>query len=407
MESSITSLPRSPTCYHTPPTWPGLMRLPPDFVPDQSNLPTSEETRGMDLEQWERMQAFHALPTTWSPIFQLSDTELAGESVLVRMMCQPYLDTAWCQTYAWTEEVDFQLATYPFAPSSSATASLPYISQAMWNHWPGPNSNQPTDCVKFWDHYQRRQETLAQLRARDSWQHRPACPDTCQWEQMRAFYLNVQLWPSKVRLNPTGEQGRSPLVWTTLYPPSEMARQQTYVWDSHLDHFMPWTIHTPERPPLTSYAMWNIRQRPHLPPSQKRTKSLERSSHCLPQDPVLSTKQPALTCQSNGSIRPKPHGLAAHTPNPHPPDPVNLPHQIAPNPKSSSHAWIAILMYLLFPKNSDTGSTKMPITLPVTRHWNHSQLRSEHVVKSRKSCSRWTTAIIQHIWDTAWDLTAH
>jgi len=69
MESSITSLPQLPTCCHTPPTWPGLTCLPPDFVPDQSNLPTSEETRGMDLEQWERMQAFHALPTTWSPYF--------------------------------------------------------------------------------------------------------------------------------------------------------------------------------------------------------------------------------------------------------------------------------------------------------------------------------------------------
>jgi len=82
MESSTTSPPQLLTCCHTPPTWPSPMQLPANFLPDQSNLPTSEETSGTDLEQWERMQAFHSLPTTWSPMFKLSDTELAGELVL-------------------------------------------------------------------------------------------------------------------------------------------------------------------------------------------------------------------------------------------------------------------------------------------------------------------------------------
>jgi len=170
---------------------------------------------------------------------------------------------------------------------------------------------------------------------------------------------------------------------------------------------MPWTICTPERPPLTSHAMWNIRPRSHSPPSQNCTKSPDKGSHCLPQYLVLPTKQPALACQSNGLIMPKPHGLAAHTPDPHPPAPANLPHQIAPNPKSSSLTWIVILMYLRFPKNNDTRSTEMPITSSVIQHWNHSQLCSEHVVKSQKSCSCWTMALIQHLWDTTWDLTAH
>jgi len=169
------------------------MYLPSNFLPDQSNLPTFKETSGMDLEQQERMQAFHSLPTIWSPIFQLSNTKLTSESLLIQMMSQPHLDTAWHQTYAWTEEMDFQLATYHSAPTSCTTASLQCISHAMWNHWQGSNSNQPTDCIKFWDHYGQQQEKLALQLARESWQHRPASSNTLQWEQMQTFYSSVQL----------------------------------------------------------------------------------------------------------------------------------------------------------------------------------------------------------------------
>jgi len=64
-------------------------------------------------------------------------------------------------------------------------------------------------------------------------------------------------------------EGSSPLVCTMLYPPVEVAWLQTYAWNGHLENFMLWnnghTDHANIRPPLISYAKWNIWQGPDLP----------------------------------------------------------------------------------------------------------------------------------------------
>jgi len=59
------------------------------FSPDQSNHLISEETNGTDLKQWEKIQALHSLPTTWSPIFQLSDTMLQVNQSSYGQCCRP------------------------------------------------------------------------------------------------------------------------------------------------------------------------------------------------------------------------------------------------------------------------------------------------------------------------------
>jgi len=50
------------------PTLPGSTHIPSNFSSAQSNHPISKVTNG-NLHWWEEMQAFHLLPTTWSPIF--------------------------------------------------------------------------------------------------------------------------------------------------------------------------------------------------------------------------------------------------------------------------------------------------------------------------------------------------
>jgi len=143
---------------------------------------------------------------------------------------------------------------------------------------------------------------------------------------------------------------------------------------------MPWTAHNPElatRPPLNSHAVWNLRKRSDLPPSQNCMESSDKGSHCLLQYPVLPTQQLALACQSNGSIMPKPHGLAVHTPNPLPPAQANLPHQIAPNPKSTSFAWTVIL-------------PDVPIISKEQQYWVH---RKAHHFTSNPALEPLTTTL--------------
>jgi len=133
LESSNIWLTQSPFCH--------ILTNLPGLLPVQTNLPTFEENISMDITQWERMREFHSLPTTWSSIFPPSDTKLTRESALIWTMSQPSLEKAWCQTYTWIEEVDFKLANYCSAPTSSPMTSLPHISHTMWNYQHGSNLN--------------------------------------------------------------------------------------------------------------------------------------------------------------------------------------------------------------------------------------------------------------------------
>ncbi len=117
--------------------------------------------------------------------------------------------------------------------------------------------------------------------------------DIQQWEQMQAFHLSSHLWPALVRPNPAGKEGHSPLVWTTLYPPLDTARLQTYAWDGHLDNFMPWTASTSDcstRPPLISHAQWNLQKGSN---SQQPQSTETESKGPYPLQQSLATPPPA------------------------------------------------------------------------------------------------------------------
>ncbi len=74
----------------------------------------------------------------------------------------------------------------------------------------------------------------------------------------------------------------------------------------------------------------------------------------------------------------------------------------------TSSMLMAILIYLFMVQQSSTTGPAAPLaTPPAPWHWNSPRQHTTSVVKSQKSCYRWTGAIIQQQWDTAWDLTAH
>jgi len=82
--------------------------------------------------------------------------------------------------------------------------------------------------------------------------------NTWQWEQMQKFHSSIQQWPATVQPNSTWTAGGSPLVWTMLYPPLDIAWLQTYTWAGHLDNFMPWTtsnLDCDTWPPLILHAI--------------------------------------------------------------------------------------------------------------------------------------------------------
>jgi len=240
---------------------------------------------------------------------------------------------------------------------------------------------------------------------------------------MRAFHSNTLLWPTQERIGQTQVEGGSPLIWTTLHPPLADTRLQTYAWNGHLANYMPWTIdQATDRPPIISHARWNIRRStsPLAMPNP-----LQGSTHNHQATPENST------LQSSGELQPYESSAKAQStqwPAPDPPlqgwtakktpgftGPVPHPNSSAPFPKPQPPATmrnnlvpLAIMIYILLVQHSNnTGPAAQLSNSPATRHWRYSRLRLALVVKTRKSCSQRTMAIIQRLWDTAWDLTTH
>jgi len=285
-------------------------KLEPNFSCDQS-ASLLEATDG--LYHWEQMRTFHVLHTTWAPLFQSYDTTVTGESALIRTMSTPSLDTAWRRTYAWTEEREFQPAAL------SAPVRFPSISLAMWNHCLGHNQTNWTNSADYWDHcrrYQKPPAKQAQSMPQSSTeppQNGAQSHDTQQWEKLRTFHSSYPLWPAMVQPNPARAEGDSPLIWTTLYPPSATGWLQTYMWDGHLEHFMPWTMSTPDHatwPPLISHAMWNLRKGSNLQQERHMDThiAIAHQSDGLPQKPkpcppaLMKTPRPSAS-RSNSFAR--------------------------------------------------------------------------------------------------------
>jgi len=192
-----------------------------------------------------------------------------------------------------------------------------------------------------------------------------------QWEHMRAFHLKNSLWPSKERQSHSQMDGGSPLIWTVFHPPLAEERCQTYAWNGHLDNYMPWVVGhkggTQARPPFISQGLWNTRQ--SLPDAGQSRQPL--ASNTTPS--VLPHTSPSVASIGSNSMQ------------------------------------MAIMIYLfLVQQFDDSGPAAPQVTSTAPwRHWSSQRLHPVPVVKSRKSCSRWTTALIQRQWDTAWDLTTH
>jgi len=281
----------------------------------------------------------------------------------------------------------------------------------MWSNRQGSNLKHRAECADYWDHCrrcQRQQRDRCMPQTSQEPPQRTTIHDIQQWEQMRAFHSSSHLWPATVRPNPAGKEGHSPLVWTTLYPPLGTARLQTYVWDGHLDNFMPWTVSTPDRvtrPPLISHAQWNLRKGSNL--QQPRSMETESNDPYSPQQSrAPSPQHSVLAHQSNGSTPPKTPYSAVRSPTLLPPAPP-MKTTMLNAPSSISCARAAILIYLFFTlQSSNMGYTEKLIPSSVTWYWNQ-QPRPLHFAKSWKSCYRWTMTIIQRAWDTAWDLTTH
>jgi len=348
----------------------------PNFPVDRSDT-TSATTVSTDSYQWEQMRTFHALLFTRDPPFPTCDTTVTGESALSWTMSMPSLDTAWRRTYAWTEERKFQ------SVAPSAPVHLPRLSLAMWNHRLGPNQTNWTKGAEYWDHArrsQKRQAKLAHSMPQSSPEHPQSwqtSPDTQQWEKKRAFHSSYRLWPAMVQPNPVRAEGESPLIWTTLHPPLATVRLQTYAWDGHLDYFMPWNMSNPNgatRPPLVSHAMWNIRTGSNL-------------------QQAWLTDTPAQTADA-----------VVHLPTPCSPAHKKIPRPSAPRSNNFVRAALVVYLFLAWP-SSNIRHTEKLCTPPLVNRFPHPRL--VHNVKTRKSCYRWTTTVIQQAWNTAWDLTTH
>jgi len=128
------------------------------------------------------------------------------------------------------------------------------------------------------------------------------------------------------------------------------------------------------RPSLISHAMWTTRQ------GSTRAR-LENSVEISLASAVSPAPNPPLPCQ--------------------PP----TPHSISPM-RTFILATIWLYLRLISPSSPTKWAAKH-ISPPVTKHRHHPRPSQIQVAKSRKSCCRWTKAIIQQIWDTAWDLTTH
>ncbi len=188
------------------------------------------------------------------------------------------------------------------------------------------------------------------------------------------FYSSFQQWPATVQPNSTGTAGRSPLVWTMLHPPSATAQLQTYLWDRHLDSFMPWTASNPgcdTWPPLISHAMWNLQQGSKSPRQpQNGTDNSYGCSNQLPESLEQSTQQSALELQPNGLTLEKPPGSVLSAFKPISSAPFHMPHLLAPI-RSISILKAMMVYLLLVQQSSNTGFVAQYVISLATWHWTN------------------------------------
>jgi len=330
----------------------------------------------------------------------------------------------WLPTYDWCAQLTDTM-TGTDGTSDVATARILLLSQVTWHKrkaaaW----FMQPAWTVKS-PSYTCRLQALAQP-------SNHSCPDLPkddpelsatrrQWEEMREYYLSTNLWPSTERHNPTMLEGGSPLVWTMLYPPATVARCLTYSWTGHLDNFLPWANDQSKRvtrPPLISYARWNIRRSQDsspLPPDEANNPlgPFYRSHASVAKATPQHTQELQQPETSHMFVTPignpmSPRGIS--------PRQMTQKHHVSAiastsEPHCSSlirNNMAAAMGYCLQSNNPDFEAPPLRQFLEGDRHWNyHRPSRQAQPVKSQKSCSRWTTAIIQRLWDTAWDLVTH
>ena len=111
--------------------WPKYSLVRPDII----HLPMCSRRAWVecsDTQHWEQMRAFHSNRKGWPTPLQLSQQLIIGESVLLWMMLQPTLDTAWHHTYAWFA----QLNHFPTPDRLTLQDWLllgDSISKALWN----------------------------------------------------------------------------------------------------------------------------------------------------------------------------------------------------------------------------------------------------------------------------------
>jgi len=319
--------------------------------------------------QWESMRAFYSRMEHW-PTQNHALTRNEGESPLVQTMLRSTSAATRLPTYAWCTQLANSTTLTEGTPDY-AMPQTPLLLQATWHKrkayaW----FLQPVQPAKS-PSYTRRLQASAQpsnLSLSESSKNSPEISATRrQWEDMRRFYLSINLWPSTERQNPILEGG-SPLVWTMLHPPKIVERCLTYSWKGHLDNFLPWAC--TEQMPLISYAKWNIQQCPDgLLPLNDANKSAVKPTPQSTPDRQQLKKQQMFTATAAG------------------------PEYQLPAQQSSSSGF----------------AEPPPLQSPAGyQHWKyHRPSDQAQQVKSRKSCSRWTTAIIQCLWNTAWDLLTH
>ncbi len=147
--------------------------------------------------------------------------------------------------------------------------------------------------------------------------------------------------------------------------------------------------------------MWNLWHGHKSPRQQHGNDNPYRCPNHLPEPLVQSTQQSEL--QPNDLTLERPPGSVLLVCHPISSVPLHTSHSCAL--KRNISILVAMMIYLLLAQqSSNTGSATQYVTSLATQQRTNPWLRKVPVVKSWKLCSCQTRAIIQHLWDTAWDL---